>query len=268
VPVDAAPGAMDTMMVTATSQGDLTESATSTLTTEAEAAPPPMFGVTLTPATAEQSGQPGQVVQYILTLTNVGITVDSYDITASGGTWVSHIPVTLIEDLEPGESATVQVNVLVPADAVPGDSDTMMVTAISQGDPTVSATSTLTTEAEAASPTYGVSLTPAADAKTGRPGTTVIYTLQLQNTGSVVDTINLSATGGWAHLPVTEFMLQPNQTVTVAVHVNIPANAADGATNAATVTAVSGGDPTESASSTLTTTVQWYRIFMPLIMKP
>jgi hypothetical protein len=54
----------------------------------------------------------------------------------------------------------------------------------------------------------------------------------------------------------------------VVVHVNIPANAADGATNAATVTAVSGGDPTKSASSTLTTTVQWYRIFMPLIMKP
>jgi hypothetical protein len=63
-------------------------------------------------------------------------------------------------------------------------------------------------------------------------------------------------------------VLQPNQTVTVLVHINIPATAADGAVNVSTVTATSAGDPTKSASSTLTTTVEWYRIFLPFLAKP
>jgi uncharacterized membrane protein len=195
------------------------------------------------------------VVEYSLTLTNEGSVVDSFTISASGGTWVSHIPVTLIEDLEPGASATVWVLVLVPEGAAPGDSDTMLVTATSHGDPAESATSTLTTEAEAAPPTYGVELAPTTDAKSGAPGATVIYTLLLQNTGSMMDTITLGATGGWATLPETEFVLPPNQTTTVAVHVDIPAGAQDGDINVALVTAVSGGDPSQTAQSELTTTV-------------
>jgi uncharacterized membrane protein len=265
IPAGAMMDDWDTVMVFAKSMGDPDNWDNAMLKTVTMA----MYGVTLSPETDAQSGLPDQVVQYSLTLTNTGNTVDSFDITASGGAWVSHIPVTEIEDLEPGESETVQVSVLVPANAPAGAMDTMTVTATSQGDDTESASSTLTTTAvvDIPPPSYGVTLTPATDAKSGVPNATVVYHLELTNTGNTTDTFTLTA-GGWATLPVSSFELAAGTSATVVVQVNIPANAPDGATNVATVTATSAGDSSKTATSVLTTTVQWYRIFMPLIMKP
>jgi subtilisin family serine protease len=115
-------------------------------------------------------------------------------------------------------------------------------------------------------PRYDVTLNPDAEDKSGPPGATVVYLLELTNDGNITDTFSLTA-DGWATLPVSAFTLAAGTSISVAVHINIPAGAADGAVNVATATATSAGEPTKSASSTLTTTVQWYRIFMPLLPK-
>jgi hypothetical protein len=104
------------------------------------------YNVTLTPATAAQAGNPGQVVTYTLRLTNTGITTDTFDLAYVGNVWAVQLPVTQTT-LAAGVGTDVSVQVTVPANALGGDSDDVTVTATSQGDVTKVATSTLTTTA-------------------------------------------------------------------------------------------------------------------------
>jgi uncharacterized membrane protein len=262
IPGNAAGGETDVAIVTATSAGDPTKSASSELTTTALS----VFDVQLLPATDAKSGGPGSTVIYTLELTNAGNAPDTFNLAATGWATLPESTFTLAA----GASTDVVVHVNIPAGAADGAVNVATVTAVSGGDATETAQSTLTTtvEEEVTPPVYGVELTPASDARTGAPGQTVIYMLELKNVGEVADIITLGATGSWTHLPVTAFTLDPQESVTVVVHINIPAGAADGAVNVATVTAVSSGDATKTAQSTLTTTVQWYRIFLPFIVKP
>jgi uncharacterized membrane protein len=248
VPEDAAAGAIDAMTVTAASQGDPSESASSTLTTTAEA----VHGVDLWPEAAAQAGLPGETVIYELTVTNEGNTTDSFAFTASGHVWSVDLPdpVTLVM----GASVVVEATVTIPAEVWGGSMDVAMVTATSAGDPIQSASSELTTTAEAF---YGVSVEPAADAKTGAPGATVEYTLQVTNEGNLPDAFSLVAGGNaWVaalSAPTTGELL-PGQSFELTVTVLIPAGAADDDSDTVTVTATSVGGLTASASATLATT--------------
>jgi N-acetylneuraminic acid mutarotase len=101
----------------------------------------------------------------------------------------------------------------------------------------------------------GVLLTPATAAGAGDPGTVVEYTLVLENTGNLADTITVDATGTWAvTLPVDTFNLGPGETANVVVQVTVPAGALAGDSDVTTVEATSTNDPAESDSSALTTT--------------
>jgi uncharacterized membrane protein len=131
----------------------------------------------------------------------------------------------------------------------------------------------LTTTAEAV---YGVSIEPTADAKTGAPGATVQYTLQVTNDGNLPDAFSL-VTGGnaWATVlsATTTGVLQPGQSFELTVTVLISAGAANNDSDTVTVTATSAGDSTASASATLTTTAvvvapPTFTIYMPFIAKP
>ncbi len=117
---------------------------------------------------------------------------------------------------------------------------------------------------------YGLTVTPATDARSGDPGAAVTYTLQVTNTGNVSDTFDVRASGGrWTTTlnPTTVGPLVAGDSADVVVTVAIPASAARGATDATTVTVTSRGDDTVTATSILTTTVRTYGVFMPLIIK-
>ncbi|MCZ7671199.1 MAG: hypothetical protein M5U34_30725 [Chloroflexi bacterium] len=118
-------------------------------------------------------------------------------------------------------------------------------------------------------PNYGVILAPATDAMSGAPGEVVTYTLTLTNSGDVADTFSLAAsTSTFATtLSTSSVALAAGASTTVEVYVTIPAGAADGDDDMVTITATSQGDPGESAASTLTTTVEWLKLYMPVIMK-
>jgi hypothetical protein len=104
------------------------------------------YGVDLSPATAAAFGEPGETVEYTLTITNTGNVADTFSLMATGNEWDVDLPDDV--ELGAGESATFTVEVTIPMDAEDGDMDTVTVTATSMGDPDESASSELTTTAE------------------------------------------------------------------------------------------------------------------------
>ncbi|OGO70164.1 MAG: hypothetical protein A2Z49_00205 [Chloroflexi bacterium RBG_19FT_COMBO_56_12] len=139
VPSSATFEMSDTATITAISQGDVSKTATATLTTYVR----PLYDLTLTPDSAEASSLPGNTVTYELTVTNTGVLADSYTATTGGHTWDTQV---VLPDgpLPAWDSAIMTVTVTIPADALYGDSETVQVTLTSQGDPTRFATSSLT----------------------------------------------------------------------------------------------------------------------------
>jgi subtilisin family serine protease len=102
------------------------------------------YGVELDPTEADQSGDPGETVEYSLTLTNTGNVTDIVSITATGNQWGVQLSETLFL-LQPGESVGLSVQVEIPPDAFGGASDTVIIIAISGWDISVTSISLLTT---------------------------------------------------------------------------------------------------------------------------
>jgi uncharacterized membrane protein len=233
VPAGAAAGASDTATVRVTSQGDATQSAQSSLTTTALA----VYGLELSPASASQSGRPGEVVTYTLTVTNTGNAADTFTVTVSGNAWTTSAPAT-VGPVAAGASATFQVVVTVPTGAAAGASDTATVRVTSQGDATKSAQSSLTTTALAV---YGLELSPASASQSGRPGEVVTYTLTVTNTGNAADTFTVTVTGNaWTtNAPATVGPVAAGASATFQVTVTIPTGVTGADTDTATVTVTS-----------------------------
>jgi PKD repeat protein len=112
-----------------------------------------------------------------------------------------------------------------------------------------------TVEVVPASP-YGVRLAPATAEAPGVSAVPVHYTLQVDNTGSVADTFDVSVSGeSWATIaPPSVGPLAAGASTNLVVTVTIPAEALFGETDTANVTVASQGEPAVSASATLTTT--------------
>lgn len=101
----------------------------------------------------------------------------------------------------------------------------------------------------------GVVIAPPTATQSGMPGTVLTYTLAVTNTGSVSDSIAFAVSGNtWdVGLPLT-LTLEAGESSTVPVTVAIPADAAGGAVDVATVTGTSLNDPGVTASAVLTST--------------
>jgi hypothetical protein len=138
IPSDALPGEQDTVEVTFTSQGDPEVTATATLTTRNF-----WYGLSVTPESAEQTGLPGGILTYTITVTNTGEAGDMFSIVVDGNLWDTSAPATTIW-LESYVSEEVQVVVSIPLDALPGSVDVAVLTFTSQHDPESTDTVTLT----------------------------------------------------------------------------------------------------------------------------
>jgi subtilisin family serine protease len=223
------------------------------------------YRVDLAPDTQDGFGNPGEVVDYTLTLTNQGNVIDTYSLGVDGNAWLVDLETDSIE-LEPGISQNLLVSVTIPADALANALDTVTITATSTAIPS------LTTEAEIntyANAVFDINLTPETDGGFGAPGEVVTYTLELTNLGNIDDTVTLTFGDNlWdVSLPVDSGNLTPGEAVVVHVEVTIPADAEEGDHDMVTITATSTGG--FSKTSELTTTVGFpvYNLWMPIILE-
>ena len=116
--------------------------------------------------------------------------------------------------------------------------------------------------------TQGVVLFPVKDAMTGAPGETVAYTVMVTNTGTVTDTFALVASGNsWPTSVQTSVTLGPGEGTAVTVEVAIPATAAEGDTDAATITATSQMNGAVAHRASLLTQVALRDTFLPAVFK-
>jgi uncharacterized membrane protein len=227
------------------------------------------YGVTVGTDDADLSGVPGTPVVYTVWVTNTGDVQDTFDLSISDNTWPT-VSSSASVTLDAGASAAVLVTVDIPAGAGDGDMDTATFTATSQADATATDSVDLTTTAVTTPNVYGVEMAAEDAALSGVPGTSVVYTVWITNTGNVQDTFDLAVSGNaWPTVPASASVtLDAGASAAVLVTVNIPAGAADGATDTAVFTATSQVDASATDLVALTTTAEWMRIYLPIILKP
>lgn len=256
ITVTRTPSRTSTATVTLTPSQTGTATSTGTPTSTATATATPVRGVAIGPTSSAQSGNPGTVVNYTLTVTNTGTAVDSFSIAISGA--FSAIPnPTVITNLGAGASTSLSVAVTIPANAAGGSSNLTGVTVTSQGDLTKSALATLSTTVN---PVTGVSVSANTTAITSASPSVVTYTLTLTNTGNVTDSFNISVTGGatftaTVNPPTTVSNVVAGGTATITVEVTIPVGQSSGAQDTVIITFTSQTNGATTTNITLTTTV-------------
>jgi len=212
---------------------------------------------------------PGTVAAYTLTVTNDGNVADTFllDVPLNSLGWAVVVVPSSVT-LGPGASATVQVQVTVPANADAGTLNQMTVRATSQSDGTVQDIATVDTT---------VALLPAISLEPDRvagglPGSVVVYEHTLTNLSNGSETFLLGASSslGWtASTNPAAVTLAAGAAATVKVFVSVPASAAPGTVDVTTVTATSQSDATVSDTATDSTTRQAfpYGVYLPLLYR-
>ena len=272
------------IVVTATSQGDDTESAEVTTTTTIL----PVYGVTLASDTLTGTTMDMVAgVTYTLTVTNTGNTDDTLLLSSSaevgiGGAVLGSFNLPNSEEpdmaqleimLGAGESAEVEFTASGDLLTQPGEYE-IVVTATSQGDTEKTAQLTTTTTIAAVPPEYGVNLEGVGELKgaTWDFLTGVTYTLKVTNTGNTEDTIVIgsSAEVGIEGSVLGAFSLSDDEEVpTSQLTLTLASGASTDVFFTASgdlftklgdyeivVTATSQGDTTKTAEITTTTTIQ------------
>ncbi len=173
--------------------------------------------------------------------------------------WASAIP--LMGTTAPGNAS--QVSVTFDATGLsPGTyAGNMCVFSNDFTDPLVVVPLSMTVSAAA------VDLTPAAQARSGLPGSVFNYTFTVRNPGLGADTYNLSVSGNtWTAVLSAASVgpLAPGESHTVTLTVTIPAGALDGDMDSATVTATSTLDPLISDSAIATSSAVIKQIYLPV----
>ncbi|MBK9049926.1 MAG: right-handed parallel beta-helix repeat-containing protein [Chloroflexi bacterium] len=270
IPGGATPGTIDLTTVTATSVFDAAATDTITDTTTVSGGGG-TSGVLIGPDNSD-TALPGDILVYQHVITNTGTASDNYDLTVlSSQGWTVDVGPDNVT-LGSGLTSVVVVTVTVPGGATPGTVDLTTVTATSTISPTVSdnATDTTTVLADGA----GVSIGPD-NAAIGVPGTDVVYTHRITNTGNAADffSFNITSSQGWDVLYDPTFAsLAAGESAPVTITVSVPAAATPGTVDVTTIFATSSNDPTVQDTATDTTTVEGTapsgNIYLPIIYTP
>jgi uncharacterized membrane protein len=214
---------------------------------------PIVYDATLNPPTAGSSGNPGAVVNYMLTVRNTGNIEDTYVVSATGNTYTTAFP-AIVGPLDPNESTNITVSVTIPQNAAGGATDAATIRITSQGDNSVFRTSTLTTTVNNV---FAVTVAPNTNVET-TPGSAVTYTLRATNNGNVSDSYGVSITGNsWMTTPSTMTVgpVARGATATFTVTVQVPAGQTSGSADTATVRLTSQGNAAVQSTAMLVTIV-------------
>ncbi len=221
-----------------------------------------VYEVDIIPDAYQKQLIPGGQIIYSLYVTNAGEGVDSYDLelhhdVMSEG-WGSNLSQFTIENLGPGEETVVTMNVTSPDDSVEDDWSLSHVSISSKtrnqfGDD-VSGMNT-----SVRIPVRGLELTVDAIEKSGDPGTKVVYTVSLENTGTDPDDFSLEilrceGCDAWGvELSQYQIMdLEDGDVFDVEFHVTLPSSARHSDSADMVVIAISSDVDVTDSISTLT----------------
>ncbi|UCF08803.1 MAG: hypothetical protein JSW28_03680 [Thermoplasmata archaeon] len=221
VPQDAAGGDYP-IYVRGTSQGDPSVFSEITVITTVL---PSHYEVSLSCEAPALDARPGETVMYTAAVTNMGDTDDTFDITTSGSysEWgtLSDTEVSLAS----GEIAEISLTVAVPEDAA-GNDYPIQVRGTSRGDTSAFSEITLTTTVIPFH--YEVFLFCGAPSGTARPGESVTFIIQVENTGEVTDSYDVSKSdqnGDWGTLSHDSIALASGELTNISLSVGIPEDA-------------------------------------------
>jgi subtilisin family serine protease len=117
---------------------------------------------------------------------------------------------------------------------------------------------------------YGVDMTPSRATVTATMGSLATYTLTVKNVGNARDAYDVELDGhAWEAIPSRHLVgpVDADGADTLEITVAIPIAAGDGVTDTLNVTVASVNDPTQSATSTLTTKVAAKTVYLPIIQR-
>jgi len=224
VPSGLLAGTIYNMTVTATSQDNGSVSASASCTAEVAIARSVSVSISLD----AQEGLLGQTLTYTVTVTNNGNATDNFDLsvvadTLGWGASVSPTPLTIA----PGASDnTATLSVTVPWTARGCQTNSMTVQAVSRGDNTKKDNYTVTAHVQVV---CGVEVTIENKLLEGWPSQVLAYTIDVHNSGTVVDNIILSwIPDGWPDINIVPPVLidvAPCETRQATMFIHVPDNA-------------------------------------------
>lgn len=175
----------------------------------------------------ENSGLPGEDVNYLVLIQNVGENlIDNYVLTVDdNANWSQILDDNFFGNVAPGENRTTTLRVAVPGNAIGGTIDEITVTATAQTDNTVSGSNNCTAQATILRK-FHVDISPSSQENVN--GGTLAYTVSVYNTGNVPENFLLTEgdNAGWTPSLDNTWILVPNGgTGTITLRVTISSNA-------------------------------------------
>jgi parallel beta-helix repeat protein len=247
IPEDAVPCTKDNIRIVATSRENVLVSAEDSCVAHVKL----IRIVTLSISPSYQSGKPGELLSYAVTVKNWGNVVDSYilEVTDTAG-WGPTLSENQLDDFLQSENRTITLGVVVPSGATGCTVDSIFVTAISMENSLVRGSGNCQAHATIV---RGVEISVSPEHQSGPPGTTFNYTITVKNTGNVLDTYDLSvsdnANWGPTVSPMT-LTLAAGASDKATLSVTIPENAEHCMQDNLLVVATSISDPTVNAFAT------------------
>ena len=226
VPSDALAGTTATFSMSAFSNGDSTQTATQDFTATVNQ----HYGVTLSVDSESKENKPGQAVDFIFNITNIGNGQDTYTISVEGpAVWnptLSQDNITV--NAVSGSQFTLSVTIPSDRDAGASSGDMVVIVMSSDGE-----SSTHTNVSAAASQVYDIGL----GYVSGSDGTVsvtqetqILLKLNVTNNGNGIDTLSLAMTNApsWASLGAETIQIGRGQTQAITITLSPDAAALSG----------------------------------------
>ena len=211
---------------------------------------PIVRGVEVSISHVENSGPPGTIITFTITVTNKGSVSDTYSLTtADNAGWGPTISPSSLS-LAAGASGTATLTVTIPSGAGNNARDNVRVIVTGTG---VSAENSCIARAYIG-PIPGVEVSISPPSQDGSPGTALTYTVTVRNTGSVADNYDLTVgdSSGWSpSLSPSTLSLAAGASGTATLTVTLGTSGTD----TITVTATSQTDSSVSGSANCTARV-------------
>jgi uncharacterized membrane protein len=219
------------------------------------------YSLTMQTLSNHVSLRAGQFYNYTIMFTNTGTADDTYNLSTNGGNWIYALR-NMTDDanlsmisIPAGASKQCILKTTMPKTGVPnGGSDTVTIHAVSQGRATISFDYQVTTNR----PTFLYKVTQLTPVTPAWPGQIKNYLFEIENTGLLNDTYNISASGNWTYAirnafntgEIRSISVASGMTETCILKVIVPDSTvfSNGASDIATITLVSQGNPSATTS--------------------